>query len=65
MCSSWKMVAVTSALSGLIGTTSISYLLAQVGIGERIGLLLAATIMCTVCSVVVYHQGIEEGISAT
>jgi hypothetical protein len=59
------MIAVVSALAGLIGTTLISYLFVQVGISERASLLLAATIMCTVCSVVVYHQGIEEGISAT
>ena len=64
MFSSWKMIVLMSGLSGLIGTTAISYLLARVGVGDRAGILVAATVMCAVCSVVGYHKGLEEGISA-
>lgn len=59
-----KMIVLMSSLSGLIGTAAISYLLARVGVGDRASILVAATVMCAVCSVVGYHEGLEEGISA-
>jgi hypothetical protein len=55
------MIVLLCGLSGFIGTTSIGYLLTYAGIGEHTSLLAGATIVCAVCSLVVYHQGIEEG----
>jgi hypothetical protein len=58
----FSIKAVTLALI-LLNFLRARYFFAQIGIGERTGLVLAATIMCTICSLVAYHQGIEEGVS--
>ena len=62
--SSWKMIVLMSGLFGLIAAAAIGYLLARVGVDDRAGILVAATVTCAVCSMVGYHEEIEEGISA-